>query len=101
MSNFNMEPIAKRVGRRVVIYSRHSTMNGKRYQNASGEYENYELTFYENCISIRQHSDETGSYITWMPLDDILSINEKQVEGCQPIELKLQEYDGLGKFLQK
>ena len=55
-----MEPIAKRVGRRVVIYSRHSTMNGKRYQNASGEYENYELTFYENCISIRQHSYETG-----------------------------------------
>lgn len=99
--NFNMKPLMKRVGRRLVVYSKHSTMNGKRYQNASGEYENYELTIYENCISIRQHSGETGSYITWMPLDDILSINEFQAEDCQPIKLSLQEYDGLGTFLQK
>jgi hypothetical protein len=88
-----MKPITKRIGRRLVIYSKHSTMNGKRYQNASGDYENYELTFYENCISIRQHSDETGSYITWMPLDDILSINEFQAEGCQPIELSIPRHD--------
>ena len=98
--NYNMKPITKRVGRRIVVYSKHSTMNGRRYENASAEFEPYEITFYENCISIRQHSDETGSSITWIPLDDIKSINEVQVEGCQPIELKLQVYDGPGNPLQ-
>ena len=91
--NFNMKPITTRIGRNIKIYSKHSTMNGRRYQNASGEYENYELTIYENCISIRQHSDETGSYITWMALDDIVSIIEQQVEDCQPIELTIPEND--------
>lgn len=99
--NFNMKPITKRVGRRLVVYSKHSTMNGKRYQNASGEYTPYELTFYENCISIRQTDEEFVSSITWMPLDDIKSITEFQAEGYQPIKLSLPKTDGLGNVLQE
>ncbi len=93
---FNMsKPIEIRKGRRIEVFSTHSTINGRKYLTypATGEYMNYELTIYENCISIRQHSAETGSYITWMPIEDILCINEQQVEDCQPIELSLAEYD--------
>ena len=95
-----MKLITKRIGRRIVIYSHHSTMNGKRYGNASAEFTPYELNIYENCISVRQTDEKFGTTISWWPLSDIKSINEFQAEGYQPIELLLPKTDGLGNVLQ-
>jgi len=100
-NNFNMKPITTRVGRRIVIYSHHSTMNGRRYENASAEFEPYEITFYENCISVRQTSEKFGTDISWWPLSDVKIINEFQAEGYQPIQLSLPKGDGLGNVLQE
>lgn len=101
MSNFNMKPITKRIGRRIVIYSHHSIMNGKRYEESSAEFEPYELIIYENCISVRQTDEKFGTTITWWPLSDIKIINEFQAEGFSPIQLSLPKSDGLGNVLQE
>jgi hypothetical protein len=96
-----MKLITKRIGRRIEIYSHHSTMNGKRYENASAEFDNYELTVYEDFISVRQTDEKFGSTISWWPLSDIKIINEFQAEGCPPIRLSLPKGDGLGNVLQE
>lgn len=106
MSNFNMSaPVTKRIGRKLTVYTKHCLLKGKRATNHNlapqAIYEPYELTIYNNCISIRQHTDEFGSYITWIPLDEIISLSEVQVEGqALPKQLLLQKNDGLGNVLQ-
>jgi hypothetical protein len=102
MSNFNMIPIGKRVGRRITVFCNHSSINGRKGCNAHEEYSPYELTIYENCISIRQGGDNSmGANITWYPFSDIIRIVEYQAEGYPPIELKFPQSDGLGNVLQQ
>ena len=76
-------------------------MHGRTDCNAQEIYEPYELTVYENIISIRQGDDEKfGATVVWYSLSDIISFVEYQAEGYQSIVLLLPEADGLGNSLQ-
>ena len=100
MSRF--DHIITRKGRRIVVFPKHSTLNGREYGRSLEEYENYVLTIYEDFMTIRQGSDESlGASLVTYSLDDVISFCEYQVEGFHPIQLKFPETDGFGNVLQE
>jgi hypothetical protein len=95
-----MKSIIQRVGRKIIINATQSTVF--QYKGAQEIYEPYELTVYEDFITVRQGDDEQhGATVVWYSLDSIINIIEYQAEGFSPISLKHLKDDGLGNVLQE
>ena len=100
--NYNVKRVVTRIGRKIVVYPKHSTIHGYENRHAQEIYEPYELTIYEDFISIRiGDDDQSGATVIWYSHSDIISFVEYQAEGFQPIQLKHPKSDGLGNVLQE
>jgi len=84
-----MKPLFTHRGKRLELLSKYSWKSNVRSKTPlQSIFEPYEITYYEDCITIRTGGGKEGANFLWMPLSDVSLISESDVEGYQTIVLE-------------